>query len=100
MFKNGLFDATNAVKNEIKVSISIAAMEQPLLEQSNGGFVMNLFKMLLIISSSFHTDYLEHKCWVLGNGSTDDDSAAWAAKQNFSVNFSNVKTHVCYFFAL
>ena len=27
MFKNGLFDATNAVKNEIKVSISIAAME-------------------------------------------------------------------------
>ena len=58
---------------------------------------MNLFKMLLIISSSFHSDYPEHKFWVLGNGSTDDDSAAWAAKQNFSVNFSNVKTHVCYF---
>ena len=34
---------------------------------------------------------------MLGNGATDDDSAAWAAKQNFSVNFSNVKTHVCYF---
>ena len=76
MVKNVLFDATNAVKNKIKISISIAAMEQPLLEQGNGGFVMNLFKMLLIISSSFHTDYPEHKFWVLGNGATDDDSAA------------------------
>lgn len=77
----------------MKVSICIVAMQQQLMEQVYGVFLMTfLITFGIDNSSSGHTHNYKNNFIVLVKGPSDDSNVSVsAAEQKLSINFSKAK---------